>query len=121
MTDKINTSPEAVERLADSYVLPGMPVDCRPVVTAATLRALSARLAEVEAGNRGLVRLNEATEARAEAAEAQLAKAVEVLGFYSDAALYQPDKRWANQPWPIFDDNGDKARATLAAIKEVKP
>ena len=49
MTDKINTSPEAVERLADSYVLPGMPVDCRPVVTAATLRALSARLAEVEA------------------------------------------------------------------------
>ena len=42
MTDKDLTAPEAVERLADSYVIPGMPEDCRPVVTAATLRALSA-------------------------------------------------------------------------------
>jgi hypothetical protein len=37
-----DTTPEAVERLADSYVLPGMPKDCRPVVTAATLRAIAA-------------------------------------------------------------------------------
>jgi hypothetical protein len=37
-----DTTPEAVERLANSYVLPGMPEDCRPVVTASTLRALAA-------------------------------------------------------------------------------
>jgi hypothetical protein len=48
MTDT-DTSPEAVERLADSYVLPGMPEDCRPVVTASTLRALAARLEAAEA------------------------------------------------------------------------
>lgn len=39
----------------------------------------SDRIEELEAANRGLVRLNEATEARAEAAEAKLRKAVKAL------------------------------------------
>lgn len=43
------TAPEQVDRLADSYVIPGMPEDCRPVITAATLRALSAKLKAAEA------------------------------------------------------------------------
>ena len=42
MTNTPDTSPEAVERLAESYVIPGMPEDCRPVIVATTLRALSA-------------------------------------------------------------------------------
>ena len=42
MTNTPDTSPEVVERLAESYVIPGMPEDCRPVIVAATLRALSA-------------------------------------------------------------------------------
>jgi hypothetical protein len=46
-----DTTPEAVERLANSYVLPGMPEDCRPVVTAATLRALAAENAALRADN----------------------------------------------------------------------
>lgn len=66
MTD---ISKEAVERLATfakDYVGWDKCAD--------TLRALSARLAEVEAANRGLVRLNDATQNRAEAAEAKLAE-----------------------------------------------
>jgi len=37
-------SPDAIERLADSYELPCLPPDCRPAQTAATLRALAARV-----------------------------------------------------------------------------
>ena len=46
-------------------------------VRADRIEGLQARVAELEAANRGLVRLNETTEARAKAAEEKLAKAVE--------------------------------------------
>lgn len=52
---------------------------------------LAARLAEVEAGNGGLVRLNEATQKRAEAAEAKLAVAREALvDLRKSAAMLAP-------------------------------
>jgi len=70
MTDTPDTSPEAVERLADSYVIPGMPEDCRPVIVAATLRALSAERDDQKKARLEAVRSWVSAEARAEAAEA---------------------------------------------------
>lgn len=42
---------------------------------------------------------------------------VDALSYYADAKTYEPDKTYANQPWPIFDDEGALARAALAAIE----
>lgn len=84
MTD-VDVSKEAVERLCVRLCHPHAAF--RPSISDAraaadTLRALSARLAEVEAANRGLVRLNEATHARAEAAETRLAEALDALDVF---------------------------------------
>jgi hypothetical protein len=47
----------------------------------------------------------------------RVAALVGALGYYADAATYVPDKEYANQPWPIFDDEGALARAALAAFR----
>ena len=81
-----DTSPEAVERLAESYVIPGMPEDCRPVIVATTLRALSAELEAEKATVKMLHDLDEISvetvqQLTAELTElkAELAEAVEVI------------------------------------------
>jgi hypothetical protein len=96
MVSDIDLTPEAVERLADRmdfHAMQQIEYDC-----ANTLRALSARLSEVEAErdrvadiNRSLCDSHNALlvdgskwQARAEAAEAKLAKAVDALRVLRD-------------------------------------
>ena len=59
-------------------------------------REAADRIEELEAANRGLVRLNEATEARAKTAEAKLETAVEALtqierAYYQEATNPSPE------------------------------
>lgn len=44
----------------------------------------------------------------------------EALTYYADPKNYAPDKRYANQPWPIFDDEGDVAIAALSDLAKMK-
>ena len=60
------------------------------------LKIVTDRIEELEAANRGLVRLNEATEARAKTAEAKLETAVEALtqierAYYQEATNPSPE------------------------------
>jgi len=122
LTDDIDLTPEAVERLADRmdfHAMQQIEYDC-----ANTLRALSARLAEVEAErdrvadiNRSLCDSHNALlvdgskwQARAEALEAQLAQAVDVLKRFKD--------HYPMGVNPFLDDAMIAARATLAKIGE---
>lgn len=56
MTNPTPTDREAVERLADSYEVPGLPDDCRPARVAATLRALLAERDHAEAEKQAAVK-----------------------------------------------------------------
>jgi hypothetical protein len=47
----------------------------------------------------------------------EVAAMMTALGYYADPKTYEPDKTYANQPFPIFDDEGALARAALAALK----
>jgi hypothetical protein len=58
---------------------------------------------------RDVARMVEAMEAK----DAEVARLREALSYYADRKTYEPDKRYANEPWPIFDDEGALARATL--------
>ena len=49
-------------------------------------------------------------------ADARVARMIDALRYYADPKTYEPDKRYANEPWPIFDDEGAMARAALAAF-----
>ena len=99
MVNEIDLTPEAVERLASHLEL-STPQTFTKENAAATLRALSARLAEVEADRdecRRMMRLErqiaDKNAARAEAAEALLAKVVSFLKEVSDPIsgyLYGP-------------------------------
>lgn len=92
MTNKIDISPEAVERLAKDHdevadrhdeLIMGHPHHCK---TATTLRALSARLAEVMEERNTQRDLCLAAEAVADEFRAKLAKAVQALLVYADTS-----------------------------------
>jgi hypothetical protein len=88
--------------------------------------ALAAQVAELTrerdvdiACNRGLVRLNEATQSRAEVAEAKVARLEWAMRWYADPANYETQYEpmhcgcCTDIYEPINDDKGAKARAAL--------
>ena len=70
--------------------------------------ALQSRVAELEAANRGLVRLNEATEARAEAAEAALARALPTTAAERDV-LTERSRQIVAEGWNASHDDAHAA------------
>ena len=136
MTDKIDISAEAVERLAKDHdevaarhdeLIMGHPHHSK---TATTLRALVARLAEVEAERDRQYDENVHRIAEQAKAEAKLAKAVKALRPFSDEAYWWFTRNYSESDVPVegFADYesvmtvGDlfKARATLAELKGEK-
>jgi hypothetical protein len=128
MSDKIDISAEAVERLADRmdfHAMQQLEYDC-----ANTLRALVASLAEVEAERDRQYDENVHRIAEQAKAEAKLAKAVKALRPFSDEASWWFTRNYSESDVPVegFADYesvmtvGDlfKARATLAELKGEK-
>jgi hypothetical protein len=117
------TTPEAVERLAQD-MQQHMPFGRG----AATLRALSAALEAERASHTATLKDAQDECARAEAAEAEVARLREVLEFYGEKSAWnQPPVRtnangllgvaYESRSSEMQRDRGAKARAALSAIR----
>ena len=102
----IDLSPQAIERLASTFYIPG---DFN-MIARRTLLALRAKLTEVEEANSDLaaehasmLRISQAAEARATAAENALAEAREVLRALVEAKDYR-DKHGANDVYRVLKE-----------------
>jgi hypothetical protein len=79
----------AMDKITPEFIEMMAPLLTQPMIASLENEnaRLRARVSELEAANRGLVRLNEATQARAEAAEAQVAALTAKLATAREDAL----------------------------------